>query len=298
MRTALVTGVSGYLGGHVARRLLAEGWRVIALVRPGSMMADDLSGSVQRAEYDGTQASAVDAFALAPIDVVVHLASAVVTNHTADQVDLILDANIRFPVHLLEAMRQSACKLFVNTGTFWQHCNSDAYLPVNLYAATKQAFEDIARAYVENDGVRLCTLILFDTYGADDPRRKILRLLAEAVDAPEPLLMSPGEQMLDLTHAHDVAAAFAVACRRLLQAGSAAEERFRVSGVRLTLKELVALVERSAGKALNIRLGARPYREREIMDPITRLPVLPGWAPAHSLPGEIAAMLNCQTASA
>ncbi len=293
MKTALVTGASGYLGGHVTRRLLTQDWRVLVLLRPGSMLPGDIAERVERVDYDGTLASAEEAFAQAPVDVVLHLASAVVSVHTADQLDTILDANIRLPTHLLEAMRGSACRRFVNTGSFWQHCNSDAYCPVNLYAATKQAFEDIARAYVENDGLQLATLILFDTYGADDPRRKIVRLLTEAAGAAEPLRLSPGDQLLDLTHAEDVAQAFVVAGERLLTQETATHERFRVSGQRITLKQLVALVNEVAGSPISVELGATPYRPREIMQPIAdAVPPLPGWVPKRDLPSEIRLMIS------
>lgn len=298
MKAALVTGASGYLGGHVARHLLAQGWQVVALTRLGSRLPQDLESRVLRADYDGTLQSIETAFARAPVDVVVHLASAVISVHAADQLDGILDANVRLPTQLLEVMRAGACKRFVNTGTFWQHCNSDHYSPVNLYAATKQAFEDVARAYVENEGISLCTLVLFDTYGTDDRRRKIVRLLVESIDGPEPLPMSPGGQVLDLTHAQDVAAAFVVACERLLRSADGAAERFCVSGERMSLKELVALVQRVAGRAPSVRLGALPYREREIMKPIASMPLLPGWAPERGLDDEIATMLARQPGSA
>lgn len=298
MKTALVTGVSGYLGGHVARRLLAEGWQVLALVRPSSVLADDLIGAVIRAEYDGTLASTQAAFSLAPVDVVVHLASAVIAVHQPEQLDLILDANIRFPAHLLEAMRQGSCKRFINTGSFWQNCNSDSYSPVNLYAATKQAFEDVALSFVENDGISLTTLVLFDTYGADDPRRKIVRLLVESLDASDALRMSPGDQVLDLTHAQDVAAAYVVACERMLHNSAPVAERFRVGGERMTLKELAALVEQVAGRRPAILLGSLPYREREIMRPIDCIPDLPGWQRERGVGEEIATMLARQSGSA
>ncbi|GAA3722735.1 NAD(P)-dependent oxidoreductase [Sphingomonas cynarae] len=293
MKTAIVTGASGYLGGHVTRRLLAADWRVVALVRPDSSLPDDLSGRVVRVDYSGTLESVCTAFAQAPIDLVVHLASAVVGVHRPNQVDSILDANVRLPTHLLEAMRQSSCRRIVNTGTFWQHCNTDGYVPVNLYAATKQAFEDIARAYVENDGIRICTLILYDTYGADDPRAKIVRLLVEAIGASEPLLLSPGDQILDLTSASDVADAFVVAAGRMMHDTKAREERFRVSGTRLSLKALVERIRALADAPLNVELGSRPYRAREIMQPLSAaVPSLPGWYAQHVLDHEITAMIR------
>jgi nucleoside-diphosphate-sugar epimerase len=284
MKTALITGVSGYLGGHVARRMLADGWRVVALVRPGSQLTDDLDRQVARASYDGTLSSIQAAFASASVDVVVHLASAVVANHCADQLDPILDANVRLPTQLLEAMRAGSCKRFVNTGTFWQYYNSDNYTPVNLYAAAKQAFEDLALAYVENDGLVFHTLVLFDTYGADDPRRKIMQLLINAIDAPTPLALSPGDQVLDLSHVDDIADAFASAVQRILTDNPGSWKKWRISGTRLPLKQLVELVAQVATMPPNVALGALPYRDREIMIPIDRaIPVLPDWAPRYEL---------------
>jgi len=291
MKTALVTGVSGYIGGHVAHRLLADGWRVVGMVRPESRLAPDLAERMIRADYDGTQGSVDAAFLRAPIDIVLHLASAVIAVHAPDQLDTIVDANIRLPTQLLEAMRAGACKRFINTGTFWQHCNSDNYAPVNLYAASKQAFEDLAKAYIANDGIHFCTLVLFDTYGADDPRRKIVRLLVEAIDAPAPLAMSPGAQILDLTHAADVAAAFVVAAEYLLR-DRCEDQRFMVTGERLSLRDLVARVAQLAGRPPNVELGGRPYRDNEIMNPISSLPPLPGWRRNHSLDDEIRKMLS------
>lgn len=292
MRTALITGASGYLGGHVARRLLADGWRVLALLRASSQLASDLDRRVTPVRYDGTLASIQAAFATMPVDVVIHLASAVVANHNADQLDAILDANVRLPTQLLEAMRAGSCKRFVNTGTFWQHCNSDDYAPVNLYAATKQAFEDLARTYVENDGVTFHTLMLFDTYGTDDPRRKIMQLLIDAIGAPAPLLLSPGGQTLDLTHVDDIADAFVSAAERMLAGNPNPWGKWRVSGTRLTLKQLVELVAQVATTPPNVTLGARPYREREIMMPIDQaIPILPDWKPGHQLTDAIRRMI-------
>ena len=69
-----------------------------------------------------------------------------------------MSSNITFGTQLVEAMVANGCYQFVNTGTSWQHYENDEYNPVNLYAATKQAFEDILRYYVETSALRVITL--------------------------------------------------------------------------------------------------------------------------------------------
>lgn len=276
------------------RRLLADRWHVVALSRPESQLPADLSSRVVSALYDGSLLSVREAFAATNVDVVVHLASAIVADHSPEHVDELLDANVRLPTHLIEAMRQGACKRMINTGTFWQHYNNDEYAPVNLYAATKQAFEDIAKAYVDNDGIRLCTLVLFDTYSNEDPRRKVVQLLIDSIAATQRLAMSPGEQCLDLTHADDVADAYSTVCYRMLRPDAERLTRYAVTGERLTLKELVALVGRAAGQTPNVDLGALPYRRREIMVPTSAIEALPGWRPSRSLGATLSEVLRDQ----
>jgi dihydroflavonol-4-reductase len=78
MTRALVTGASGFIGGHVVRALLTEGAEVRAFVRPASgsaSAAHTLEGlDVERFEGDVTDADAVRS-AMADVDVVFHLAA-------------------------------------------------------------------------------------------------------------------------------------------------------------------------------------------------------------------------------
>ena len=51
-------------------------------------------------------------------------------------------------------------KWFINTGTFWQNYQSEKYNPVNLYAATKEAFQNIAKYYTETSSLIFTTIKL------------------------------------------------------------------------------------------------------------------------------------------
>ncbi|MDZ5724904.1 NAD-dependent epimerase/dehydratase family protein [Acetobacterium sp. K1/6] len=98
---------------------------------------------------------------------VVRLASLFVSEHNASDVDKLFMSNVVFGAHLLEAMKTLEVNYLINTGTNWQNYCGSEYNPVNLYAATKEAFEDIAKFYTQTTSLRMITLRLYDTYGID-----------------------------------------------------------------------------------------------------------------------------------
>jgi nucleoside-diphosphate-sugar epimerase len=288
MTTAVITGGTGFIGRRVACRLLDEGWTVGLLTRPSSTVPTELDGRVHRLTLDGNLVNTTSALRDFAPDVVLHLASMIVVDHEPEQAAELLRSNIEMPVLVTEAAIAAGCRAFVNTGTFWQHFEGRDYWPVDLYAATKQAFEALLLHYVDRHALHAVTLTLFDSYGRNDVRRKIVGLLVDAAMTGQPLGLSPGDQILDLTHVDDIAEAFLVAALRALEPRPVSE-RFFVSGERITLRALVSAVERLSGPAPNIKLGARPYRAREIMDPVHPTDnVLPGWSPRISLNDELA----------
>ena len=282
---ALVTGATGFVGRHLVRHLLNQGWRIHALVRPGSN-TDVLP--VERAEItvhttDGTSHSVEQAVATARPDVVFHLASLFLAQHERADITPLIHANLRFGTQLAEATARTGTSALVNTGTPWQYHQGSDYSPVNLYAATKQAFEDLLQYYVDAQGLRVITLALADTYGPDDPRPKLLPKLAALATGHEPIPLSPGEQHLDLVHVRDAARAFRIAGEHALAATPGTHARFAVtSGTTLSLRELVATIESVSGRTLPVAWGARPYRPREVMQPAIGTP-LPDWAPEIAL---------------
>lgn len=284
-RRALVTGITGFIGGNLAERLLADGWQVDAIVRPQSEVEDLPFGRdvTLHTVVEGQDLTSV----LADIkpDIVFHLASLYLAEHTAVQVEPLVRSNILFPTQLMEAMVAAAAGRLVNTGTAWQHFEGEPNRPVNLYAATKQAAQDLLAYYTDAKGLAAITLKLFDTYGVGDKRRKLIGILIDAARSGLSLDMSPGEQIVDLSHVDDVVEAFMVAAERLLTLPGGSNERYFVAGERCTVRELVGKVEAAAGRSSNVNFGGRPYRDREVMQPVVPQPDerLPGWEPRHSL---------------
>ncbi len=180
-------------------------------------------------------------------------------------------------------MRLAGVKTLINTGTSWQHYQGAPYDPVCLYAATKQAAEDIITFYCNAHGVKAITLKLFDTYGPGDTRNKLLNIFKRASESDTSIAFSPGEQLIDLVHINDVISAYLLAADEAAAAASGSHHTCGVSSGRaIPLREVAEIYSRVSGKKLNITWGERAYRAREMMQTPT-LASLPNWRPKIGL---------------
>lgn len=283
---AFVTGATGFIGSHLVKRLHEVKWDVHIIKRTNSNL--DNLGSIKNKVhfhiYDGTVQSLLKAMSDVRPDMVFHLASFFTAEHEAKQINDLIQSNIQFSTHLLEAMTVNNVRMLVNTGTSWQHYQNQPYSPVCLYAATKQAFEAILKYYSEVNSVNVITLKLFDTYGPNDTRKKLFNLLDEYSRSGKVLAMSGGDQLIDLVYVDDVIDAYLCAANLLKKNNTNHEMSYCVtSGSPIKLKDIVQRYCQLLGKTININWGDLPYRRREVMIPWSSGTILPGWTSKVSL---------------
>lgn len=277
----LVTGSNGFIGSHLCARLRKE-HEVFYLARPHNAMQQPGSNGSTFFFENNNIGSLTRFMRENQIEGIIHLASCYIQAHKEEEIPDLIQSNVYFGTAVLEAAAKADVKWFINTGTIWQNYNapdgSDAYCPVNLYAATKQAFMNIAKFYSETTNMHICTLKLCDTYGPNDTRRKIYSLFEEIARTGETLKMSAGEQKLDMLHVDDVVEGFVHLAEMMHDGEELRDEYVLSSGKQLTLREIAANYEKEHNVHLNIEWGARPYRVREVMKPY-KGNVLLGWSP-------------------
>lgn len=286
MKRVLITGITGYIGSHLARTLLPD-CEVCGLVRE-PLHAEyivDVREQLRLVTVDGSYASIEAAIREVRPELVYHLATYYTGAHGPEVTPALVASNITFGAYLLEAMSACGCSTLVYASTVMAHYRGREYCPLNLYAATKQAFSDLLAYYTDAGLLQAVTLVLSDTYGPDDHRPKVLNLILDAAQRGEKIALSDGGQDYDVVHVDDVTRAFCMAGEQLLRRDDWKNETFQVCADRpLTLRQTVELMLKINGLPPETAAwGERPAAEREIRWAAQLYPTLPGWTVEVSL---------------
>ena len=166
-KLALVTGAAGFIGFHISKRLLEQGWRVIGLdclsdyydvslknERENILLNSDSYHSIH--EHVETKNFLTKLFAEKRPDVVIHLAAQAGVRYSLENPRAYLDSNIVGTFELLEAARNypPSHMLLASTSSAYGANKDMPYLEkvkadnqMSFYAATKKATENMAHSY-------------------------------------------------------------------------------------------------------------------------------------------------------
>jgi UDP-glucuronate 4-epimerase len=220
-----VTGAAGFIGYHVARRLLEDGRAVVGL----DNVNDYYDPTLKRARLE--QLAGFERFEFAELDLadrgriaalfdahrfpaVVHLAAQAGVRYSLDHPHAYVDANLQGFVNVLEGCRHSGCGhlLFASSSSvygantrlpFSVHDNVDH--PISLYAASKKANELMAHSYSHLFRLPVTGLRFFTVYGPWGRPDMAMFIFAKAITEGGTIrLFNHGNMQRDFTYVDDV----------------------------------------------------------------------------------------------
>jgi len=303
-RRALVTGVSGFVGGYLAEHLLAQGDEVLGTVpddRPLATSAPALDHIAQvtwdfsGGEVPSSARRMIQRFAP---EVIYHLAALSVPEDcgSIEPTPLAVAVNVEGTRRVLElaaalstrprVLVVSTCHVYAPVTPDRARVAESAPLgPASAYGRTKLAAEDLVRRVVAEGA---CTAMIVRGFPHTGPRQSPRMMLPEwtsqfAVPGPEPVRVHTRGARVDLSDVRDVVRAY----RLLVETGVPGEAYNVGSGVERTSGEVLELLRAMAGPDRAI-VELRPGFKQEPIADITRLTACTGWHPEIPLAQTVA----------
>ena len=221
----LVTGAAGFIGFHVARRLLERGDHVVGLDNLNAYYDPALKNArrallEQHRNFGFVHVELADAGAMSQVfargrfDAIVHLAAQAGVRYSVENPRAYVDSNVVGFLNVLEGARAHGTGhlVFASTSSvyglnrklpFEESQNTDH--PVSLYAATKKANEAMAHSYAHLFGVPCTGLRFFTVYGPWGRPDMALFKFTRGMLAGESIpVFNEGRMIRDFTYVDDI----------------------------------------------------------------------------------------------
>ena len=287
-----VTGAAGFIGSHLAERLLAAGHEVVGLdcftdyYDPALKEENARPLDVRRVDL------AEDALDLAGFDGVFHLAGQPGVRSFGDVFPNYLRHNVLASQRVFEAAARDGVRtVYASSSSIYGAAGryptpeDTPPQPLSPYGITKLTAEHLAAAYTREFGLDCVVLRYFNAFGPRQrPDMAFTRIVFDLADGRPFDLYGDGEQSRGWTYVQDVVDATVLA----MQGGRGT---YNVGGaLEATMNESIALLERISGRRLDVRRQPPvPGDQRRTSADTTRIRSELGWRPRVSLEEGLAA---------
>lgn len=275
MDKILVTGAAGFIGYHVSKLLVENGYEVIGIDNMNSyysvslkearlkqldQISFSLQGSFRFERLDIVNSKKINRlFEQEQFDIVIHLAAQAGVRYSLKQPEPYVETNINGFFNVLEASRKhkikhlyyaSSSSVYGNQAKVPYNEEDRVDHPISMYAATKKANELMAHTYSHLHGLNTTGLRFFTVYGPWGRPDMAPMLFLNALVANKPIqVFNNGDLERDFTYVGDIAAAIIKLLEKDKKALSPNYRLYNIGNAQpVVLEEFIDLMEQIAGK--------------------------------------------------
>lgn len=255
MKSAIVTGATGFIGTHLCRELNRNKITVTGLVRHGSLNAGRLEQDIDIAwcSMDG-----YDSFSGPPADTFYHLAWDGATGAGRDD-EALQAKNIARTVAALKAAKRVGCRRFVALGTVYENfvpqvLSDPEHRKIDFYLLSKQSAHYMCLKLARKLDIEFVWAAIFQPIGKYIKKEQVMAYAIKGLLKGEPPEFGPAMEPYDITAVEDIAYGLRLLGERPLTK----QEYYIGSGSPMLMKEYLQRAKEVLGVDTELKIGYRP----------------------------------------
>lgn len=275
-KKVLVTGSDGFIGSHLAERLVAEGAQVRAFVYYNSLgthgwldgLSDDMIKNLDLFAGDIRDPNRV-LEAITDIDVVFHLASLIAIPYSYSAPDSYVQTNIGGALNVLNACKKVGIERLVHTSTSEVY-GTATYTPIDEdhplqgqspYSASKIGADMLVESYYRSFDLPAVTVRPFNTYGPRQSSRAVIpTILTQLLSGATEIKLGSIDPTRDFNYVQDTVSGFLA----IAESKNTDGEIFNLgTGREVSIGELVEILISLTGKSAKIVLDEQRLRPQK-----------------------------------
>lgn len=269
MRRVIITGPTGAIGMALIHKCMEMETEVTAVCHRGSKRIDRIpvSDRVKVVECSLNEIDKLPELLEGRYDVFFHFAWACTAGEGRNDTEA-QTQNIRYTMEAVEAAAKLGCECFIGAGSQAEYGRVEGKLtadtptfPENGYGIAKLCAGQLSRLRCGQLGIRHIWFRVLSVYGRyDGEKTMIMSSIRKMLNGESPEY-TPAEQMWDYLYSEDAAQAFYLAAEK----GRDGAVYCLGSGQARPLKEYIKIMRDEIAPNLALKLGAKPYAEKQVM---------------------------------
>ena len=272
MKNILLTGSTGFIGSELLK-YLSNYNKVYITVRKKYKI--NLNNKNINKIYFNSYKNLSYKIKKLKIDTVVHCATHYVKNHNFEDIKELSESNILFGNIILENLKIMRVKKFVNFSTVWENYDGKKDNCYNLYSAYKAGFGKIISFYKkENKNIKFLNLVISDTFGLRDKRKKLVNLLKTNYKRNLVTKVISKNLYINLLNVKDIVSAI----KLILKKNYKSDTYILKNKNNFKIYDIIKKIEKYSQKKIKVKW----LSNKIIKEKIYKFKTLKGWKPKNS----------------